>query len=128
MVKSAGRGPAKSAGIAARRPLHRVLRVGLAGLVVAAIAGAAVWVLTDPNLDKPASASRPARAVGTVSGQAPGAASGSGIRSDPRVPLYSANFIDDSGNSSAFRYSAPIADRRLLPQCYASAVGRVRRG
>ena len=100
----------------------RILRVGLAGLVIAATAGSAIWVLTDPDRGKSVGAFR------AGSAGARRVEPGSRSRSDPRVPLFSDNFIDDSGNSSALRYSAPIADRRSLLQCYASAEGRARRG
>ncbi len=61
-------------------------------------------------------------------------ASGAGLAarlpefSDPRVPLFGDNYIEDSGYDLAFRYSLPIADRGSLPQCCESAEGRSRRG
>jgi hypothetical protein len=44
------------------------------------------------------------------------------------VPVFSDQYIDDSGYDLAFRYSAPIADRSSLSQCYESAAGRASRG
>jgi hypothetical protein len=98
------------------------LRIGLAGLVIAAVVGAVVWVLTDPGLGKPAKATRAAAA------RARGGEPAKGARSDARVPLFSDNYIDDSGYDLAFRYSGEIADRSSLAQCFASAEGRSRRG
>ncbi|MFI5454440.1 MAG: FG-GAP-like repeat-containing protein [Isosphaerales bacterium] len=101
---------------------RRFRRVGLAVLVIAAIAVPGVWLLTEPDLGRSFSAWR---AAGTSAGRTePSPAS----RSEPDTPLYSESFIDDSGYSAAFRYSAPIEDRSSLAQCYASAAGRVDRG
>src|SRR5437870_4732631 len=104
------------------KPAKTFLGVGMVGLVIVVTAGALVWVLTNPDLGKPASASRTAVASTGRAG------SGSGLRPEPRVPLFSENSLDDSGNAEAFRYSAPIADRHSLPQCYASPEGRSIRG
>ena len=49
-------------------------------------------------------------------------------RSDPRVPLLTGHFVDDSGYDVAFRYSVPIKDRADLQKCYESAIGRSDRG
>ena len=90
--------------------MRTVFRVMLAGLVIAAVAG---WVQRRAELRRaPAPRAEPA----------PGSRSGS------KVKLFSENYLDDSGNSLAFRYSAPIADRHSLAQCCASAAGRSRRG
>src|SRR4051794_38835139 len=102
--------------------MRTLLRIGLAGLVIAGIVVAGLWVLIDRDFGKSASASRPARAAARRAEPAPGA------RSDPRVPRFSENYIDDSGYDLAFRYSVPIADRSSLPLCYASAAGRSQRG
>jgi len=104
------------------RTLLRVGRVGLAALVVAAIVIVGIWVLTDPDFGKSTSASR--AAVASSRREEPG----SRARSEPRSPLFSESSIDDSGYSSAFRFSAPIADRGSLAQCYTSAAGRAQRG
>src|SRR5690348_981804 len=93
-------------------------RILLVGLAIAAAAGACVWVLTDPGLGRSASASRPARASALRAEPATVA------RSDPHLPRFSDNYIDDSGYDLAFRYSAPFADRGSLAACYASAAGR----
>lgn len=49
-------------------------------------------------------------------------------RSDPRIPLLTGHFVDDSGYDVAFRYSVPIKDRADLQKCYESALGRADRG
>jgi hypothetical protein len=97
-------------------------QIVLVGLAIVAIAGACVWVLTYPGPGRPASASRSARASARRADPAPGA------RSDPRVPRFSENYIDDSGFELASRYSASVADRGSLAACYASAAGRSERG
>jgi len=117
----------KSAGseAAARRPIQSFQRIGpvaLAVLLIAAIVGPCVWVLTDPDFGKSAAASR------TAKDPARRAESGPAGQSNPRIPLVGGDFIDDSGASLAFRYPAPIADRGSLQQCYEAAAGRARRG
>jgi hypothetical protein len=102
--------------------MQNILRIGLALATIAAIAAAAVWVLSDPNLGRPASASRAARDSTRRTD------AGAHSRSDPRVPYFSDHYIDDSGYDLAFRYSTPIADRSSLRQCYESAADRSRRG
>jgi hypothetical protein len=102
--------------------MRTFLRIGLAGLAIAALAGGAVWILTDSQIGRLAVTSRPAAAS---SQRKKAGASG---RSDPRVPVFSDNYMDDSGYDLAFRYSAPIADRGSLSQCYDSAAGRSTRG
>src|SRR5262249_32117962 len=104
------------------KTMRTIFRAVLAGLVIAAVAVGAVWVLTDPNWGKSSTASRAARAPARRAEPAPR------TRSDPRVPLFSENYIDDSGYDLAFRSSVPIADRSSLPRCYASATGRSERG
>jgi len=101
---------------------RRFSRVGLAVLVIAAIAVPGVWLLTDPDLGKSISAWRAAGTSGRRTERS------TTSRSEPETPLYSESFIDDSGYSSALRYSAPIGDRSSLAQCYASAAGRAQRG
>jgi hypothetical protein len=102
--------------------MRTLYRVVLASLIVAAVAVGSVWVLTDPNWGRSASASRAARAPARRAEPVPR------TRSNPQIPRFSENYIDDSGYDLAFRYSAPIADRSSLLQCYASAVGRSQRG
>ena len=117
----------KSAGsqAAATRPMkttQRVGRVALAALVIAAIVGPCVWVLTDPDFGKSGRATRTAKSSARL------AESGPAGQSDARVPPIGGDFIDDSGNALAFRHPAPIADRSSLRQCYEAAAGRARRG
>ena len=107
-------------------PMKTFLRIGLTGLVIAGIVAASVWFLTDPNLGKSSPASPAARPTATARRAEP--VSARYPISDPRVPLFSNNYIEDSGYDLAFRYSLPIADRGSLPQCYESAEGRSRRG
>jgi hypothetical protein len=104
--------------------MRTLLRIGLAGLVIAAIAVAAAWVLTNPDRGKSSRASRSTAA----SDRSGGPGTGTGTRSDPRVPVFSDNYLDDSGYDLAFRYSSPNADPGSLMQCYASAAGRSSRG
>jgi hypothetical protein len=96
--------------------------MGLAGLTIAALAGAVVWVLTGPDLGKSAGTSR------SAAGSSRRKEANLGSRSDPRVPVFSDQYIDDSGYDLAFRYSAPVADRSSLSQCYESAAARASRG
>ncbi len=100
------------------------LRIGLTGLIITAIVAGGVWFLTDPNLGKSRSSFLRRLATATVGRVTPV----SHPRSDPGVPLFSDNYIDDSGYDLAFRYSLPISDRSSLPQSYESAEGRSRRG
>jgi hypothetical protein len=102
--------------------MKAILRFLLVGLVITAAAGAGVWVLTDPDLGKSAPASRPARSAARRAEPAPG------THSDPKIPRFSENYIDDSGYDLAFRYSLPVVDRGSLPLCYASPAGRSERG
>jgi hypothetical protein len=104
--------------------MRTFFRIGLTGLVIAGMVTVSVWFLTDPNLGKSSPASPAARPTATARRAEPV----SRTRSDPRVPLFSNNYIDDSGFDLAFRYSLPIEDRGSLPQCYESAEGRSRRG
>ena len=104
--------------------MRTIVRVVLAGLVIGAVAVASVWVLSNPDLGKAASATRATR----VPDPRAEPSAGSRGRAGSEVRLFGENYLDDSGNSLAFRYSAPIADRHSLAQCCASAVGRSRRG
>ena len=104
------------------RQFLRGLRVGLTGFVLVIIAVAGSWFLTDPDVGKRISTFQAA----TRSPRRPPPTSVP--RSDPSLPLFSENFIDDSGNTTVARYSLPIEDRRSLTQCYKSAEGRARRG
>ncbi|MHB1560162.1 MAG: FG-GAP-like repeat-containing protein [Isosphaeraceae bacterium] len=101
------------------RPFPRIL---LAGLMIAAITAAGLLVLSDPERDRSAPGTRSARA--RVRPVAPA----SGTRSDPRIPGFSDNYIDDSGHFLALSYSAPVVDRSDLSLCYASPRGRSERG
>jgi len=106
----------------AKKTRQQIGRVALAVLLIAAIVGPCVWVLTDPDFGKSAAASH------TAKPSARPAESGPAGQSNPRIPMFGGDFIDDSGGSLAFRYVAPIADRSSLRQCYEAAAGRARRG
>ena len=99
----------------------------MAGLIIAGIAAAGVWLLANPDFVKSTTGSRRS---GTTSARRaePVLAARLPEFSDPKVPLFSDNYIEDSGYDLAFRYSLPIADRGSLPQCCESAEGRSRRG
>ena len=87
------------------------LRVGLVALVVAGGVGGAIWAVSGPGAVSPGSHSPLVRPLSTG-------------RSDPKVPLFSDNFVDDSGYDLAFRHSLPVTDRADLAKCLASAEGR----
>ena len=97
-------------------------RILLTGLIIAAVAGACLLVLSDPNLGKSATGSNAARASIRRPAPAPGP------RSDPRIPVFSENYIDDSGHGLALSFSTPVVDRGDLNLCYESPRGRFERG
>lgn len=122
MVRPAG-SPARL--VTQPRPIksgRRFRQVGLAGLVVASIVVPSLWFLTDPALFKPGARSRAER-YSAHRGRSDGRKT-----SAPDTPLFSDSFIDDSGYSTALRYSGPMEDRGSLSQNYASAADRGKRG
>jgi hypothetical protein len=104
--------------------MKTLLRIGLTGLMITVIVAVGVWLLTNPSLAKPRWSSGSRLTAATPDRAAPV----SHPRSDPQVPLFSENYIEDSGYDLAFNYSLPISDRSSLQECYESAEGRSGRG
>ena len=104
--------------------MKTLLRIGLTGLLITTLVAVALWFLTDPDPGRSRSSSPRTQATTTARRAAPA----SQPRSEPEIPVFSDNYIDDSGYDLALRYSLPILERGSLARCYESAQGRARRG
>jgi ASPIC and UnbV/FG-GAP-like repeat len=98
-------------------------------LIMAGIVGASVcvvWFLTDPGQMKRLAAVAPQRIsprTGEVTSRSPAAPV-----PQARIPLYSEDWTEDSGQGLALRSSRPITDPQSLEQVRTSDEGRGQRG
>src|SRR4051812_31018178 len=109
-----------------RRLVGRVFRLLLATAAVVGVSVGLVLYLTSPDRGKRVGAVvTPRRALNaspTVTSTPPAQAGG------PQIPLYSDDWLDDSGYGYARQNSLPVTDPRSLEQVRAYLEGRAQRG
>src|SRR5262245_17938280 len=111
--------------LAMRRRLMMLLRGTLTTIVIGVVAVAASVALTDPD---PASLLSRKRLRSFLPSIPTARRTAVPVASDAPIPLFSDNWIDDSGYSFATAFAGPITDPASLGQIRLSCVGRGHRG
>ncbi len=116
----------RAASTTLRRPGIGAIRFLLVLLGIVGLSAGGAWFLTDTGrIDRPASIA-PRRAISRTDEVT--ARSQSNPVAQPRIPLYSEDWTEDSGQGLAVRASRPITDPQSLEQIRTSDEGRGHRG
>src|SRR4051812_37379205 len=115
--------PPISARTQKRRTAARAVRVLLATITIVAVSAGFVFYVTSPDrVKRLGAAAAPRRSPRATAVSPPAQASG------PQIPLYSEDWLDDSGFGYARQNSLPVTDPQSLEQVRLSREGREQRG